>query len=281
MMTQKTLLAFYAHPDDEVLGVGGALAKYAAEGVHIELVCATRGEAGEIADPALATPETLPAVREAELRCSARTLGIKEVTFLDFRDSGMAETAENQHPHAFINAPDEAVIPQLVQIIRRTQPQVIVTFEPYGGYGHPDHLAIHRYTHVAITAAADPHYHPELGAPWSTSRLFYPILLTSFFIEMKTLMQARNMDTSMFDRIEESMTERWPDELVHCVMDISGTVEAKWAAFHCHRTQFGPDNLFRRLPEEEMKTLLSREYFALAIPQPEAGLMLDDLFAGL
>jgi len=279
-MTLK-LLGMFAHPDDEILGPGGTLAYYAARGVHVEILCATRGEAGEIADPALATPETLAGVREAELRCAAQTLSVRHVTFLDYRDSGMAGTPENDHLQAFMNAPAEDVVPHLVRLIRRLRPQVMITFEPYGGYGHPDHIAINRHTHAALQAAAAADYHPELGLPWQTARLFYEFLPFSLFREMKRRMADRQMDVSAFDRLDARRQHGWPDDRVHCIMDVSSTVDVKWVAFECHRTQLGSHNLFRQLPEMDMKELLSREYFALAYPHPEPGLFLPDLFAGL
>ena len=109
-MTQR-LLAIFAHPDDEAFGTGGTLACYAATGAEVTLVCATRGEVGEIADPSYATRETLGQVREGELRCAAETVGVREVIFLGYRDSGMAGTAENRDPRAFVNAPAEEVVP--------------------------------------------------------------------------------------------------------------------------------------------------------------------------
>ncbi|MCK4977255.1 MAG: PIG-L family deacetylase, partial [Anaerolineales bacterium] len=118
------LLAVFAHPDDEAFGTGGTIACYATSGVDVVLVCATRGEAGEISDPIFATPETLGQVREEELRCAADTMGVKDLIFLDYRDSGMAGTPENDDPRAFINAPADAVISTLVGIIRRVQPQI-------------------------------------------------------------------------------------------------------------------------------------------------------------
>ncbi len=281
MRQQPILLGCFAHPDDEILGPGGTLAHYAANGARVELVCATRGEAGEIADPALATPETLAQVREAEMRCSATTLGVDHVTFLDYRDSGMAGTKENAHPHAFINAPADSVVAQLVEIIRRIKPQIILTFEPFGGYGHPDHIAIHHHTRAAFAAAANPAYLPDLGGPWKTARLFYPIVRAAFFMAMKERMAARGLDVSFFDNLEAQAGKRWPDDHFQVVMDISSTITRKWTAFHCHRTQFGPDNLFRRLPDNEMADLLKMEYFALAAPEPTPGLLLADLFDGL
>ena len=125
-MTEKTLtteprilLAVFAHPDDEAFGTGGTLARYAGEGVRVALVCATRGEVGGIADPSLATRETLGQVRETELRCAAQALGISDVIFLGYRDSGMAGTPENEDPRAFVNIAAEEVVAQLMGIIRR------------------------------------------------------------------------------------------------------------------------------------------------------------------
>jgi N-acetyl-1-D-myo-inositol-2-amino-2-deoxy-alpha-D-glucopyranoside deacetylase len=274
---EPSLLAIYAHPDDEAFGTGGTIARYASEGVKTYLVCATRGEVGEISDPGLATPETLGQVREGELRCAAETMGVAELIFLDYRDSGMAGTEENRDPRAFINAPAEEVIARLVAIIRRLRPQVVATFEPNGGYGHPDHIAIHRHTVAAFHAAADTQYQPELGRPWQASRLFYTAIPRSFFVEMRQQLEALGEDTSDFDSFDDS-TMGWPDDQVHVRLDVASTVGSKWDALNCHRTQFGPGNLFRRLPDAQVKALMSVEYFALAWPQPLPGLQLDGLF---
>jgi LmbE family N-acetylglucosaminyl deacetylase len=289
MTEQRTLLAIFAHPDDEAFGTGGTLARYAGEGVRVALVCATRGEAGAIADPSLATPETLGQVREAELRCAAEALGISEVLFLGYRDSGMAGTSENEDPRAFVNAPAEEVVPRLVGIIRRLRPQVVVTFEPNGGYGHPDHIAIHRHTVAAFHAAGDPDRYPDQGAAlrpgsvqaWRPARLFYTAIPRSFFVQMRERLGALGVDTGEFARFEERGATGWPDEEIHVALDVSATIEVKWAALQCHRTQFGPDNLFRRLPEHMLKEMMTREHFALAWPEPAPGLRLPELFAEL
>jgi LmbE family N-acetylglucosaminyl deacetylase len=276
-----SLLAVFAHPDDEAFGTGGALARYACqEGMQVYLVCATRGEVGEISDPSLATPETLGQVREGELRCAAETVGVAELIFLDYRDSGMDGSPENQDRRAFINAPAEEVIYRLVGIMRRLRPQVVVTFEPNGGYGHPDHIAIHKHTVAAFHAAADPQRWPELGPAWQAQRLFYTAIPRSFFLEMRRQMEALGMDTSDLARFDDPKAG-WPDEKIHVRLDVSGTVEAKWEALNCHRTQFGPGNLFHRLPDAQAKQLMIQEHFALAWPEPEAGLQMASLFTGL
>ncbi len=274
-MTAPSLLAVFAHPDDEAFGMGGTLARYAAQGARVTLVCATRGEAGEISDPGLATPETLGAVREAELREAAQALGLAELIFLDYRDSGMAGTPENADPRAFMNAPAEAVVERLVGIIRRVQPQVVVTFDPDGGYGHPDHIAAHRHTVAAVHAAGDPALYPEQGAPWQPERLFYMVFPRSFFQQMREQMIAAGIDTSQWDEIP---VLGWPDEQIQATLDVSQWVAAKLAAVNSHRTQFGPENPMRRIPESTMREMMSREDFALAWPAPEDGLRLDDLF---
>lgn len=277
---EHSLMAIYAHPDDEAFGTGGTISRYASEGVKVYLVSATRGEVGEISDPSLATPETLGCVREDELRCAAKTMGVTQLVFLDYHNSGMAGTPENQDPRAFVNAQAEEVVPLLVSLIRSLRPEVIVTFEPNGGYGHPDHIAIHKHTVAAFRAAADPTCSPGLGAPWQAKRLFYTAIPHSFFEDMRQQMTDLGLDTQdLVDLDDPSL--RWPDEAINVHLDVSHSVELKWQALQCHRTQFGPGNLFRRLPEERVKKLMSKEYFALAWPEPGAGLQLPDLFAGV
>jgi LmbE family N-acetylglucosaminyl deacetylase len=276
-MNTRTLLAVFAHPDDEAFGTGGSLAHLSASGVKTVLVCATRGEVGEIADPSYATPETLGQVREAELRCAAETMGVAEVIFLGYRDSGMAGTPENQDPRAFINAPADDVMATLVGVIRRVRPQAVVTFEPNGGYGHPDHIAIHKHSVAAFHAAADPTCYPEQGAAYQAARLFYTAIPRSFILELRDQLEALGEDTSQFGRFDEENLG-WPDDRVNLVLDVASTVELKWQALLCHRTQFGPGNLFRRLPEPIMKQMMSREYFSLAWPEPAPGTELPDMF---
>lgn len=276
-MPEPKLLAIFAHPDDEAFGTGGSLSRYAASGMQVALICATRGEVGEISDPSFATPETLGEVRESELRCAAETMGISELIFLNYRDSGMVGTPENEDPRAFINAPASEVVQSLVIAIRRIQPDVVVTFEPNGGYGHPDHIAIHKHTVTAFKAAADPEY-PAPGIPWQASRLFYTAIPRSFFLEMRRQLEAAGEDVEQFASFEE---RGWPDENVTVTLDVSATVADKWQALNCHRTQFGPKNLFRRLPEPTVKQLMSREHFALAWPEPPPGFKMADLFENL
>ena len=275
---ERSMLVVFAHPDDEAFATGGTLAKYASAGVRTTLVCATRGEVGEISDPVLATPNTLPSVREQELLCSAETLGIEEVVFLGYRDSGMIGTPDNEHPDAFILANEEEVIAKLVGIMRHVKPQIVLTFEPNGGYGHPDHIAIHNHTVSAFHKAAQEDYGVDLGEAWGADRLIYTAIPKSFFVDMRSRLRALGEDTSDLDRFDETGIV-WPDDQVDVEVDVSGVVDRKWSALQCHQTQFGPDNLFRRLPNEDAKALMSREYFAIAWPEISREEPGSDLFA--
>jgi LmbE family N-acetylglucosaminyl deacetylase len=248
--------------------------------VEVALVCATRGEVGEIADPSFASPETLGQVRERELECAAETMGVTRLVFLGYRDSGMVGTPENEDCRNLINAPEGEVVVRLVALVRQIRPHVVVTFEPNGGYGHPDHVVIHRHTVRAFHLAADPSVYPELGPAWQADRLFYTAIPNSFFREMRDGMARLGMDTADFDQRLARMPG-WPDEAINAVLDVSDTVDAKWDALQCHRTQFGPENLFRRMPEPDVKRMMGTEYFALAWPAPEPDLHLAGLFDGM
>ena len=151
-----TALAVFAHPDDEGFSCGGTLAMLTARGAHVTLVCATNGDAGEISDPALATRETLAQVRQDELRQAMDITGVGDIRFLGYRDSGMAGTEDNKHPDSLSQADPGRVTDQLVTIIREVHPQLVITFDPTGGYGHPDHKAVNKHTSQAFSLAGDP-----------------------------------------------------------------------------------------------------------------------------
>ena len=277
---RRSILGVFAHPDDESFGTGGLLARYVAEGAQVSLVCATNGDVGEISDPSLATPETLGDVRVGEMKEAASVLGITELIMFGYRDSGMQGTPDNDDPRAFAQAPDDEVVSRLVGIIRRLRPQVVVTFGPNGGYGHPDHISIHLHTVAAFHAAGDPARYPDEGAPWQSARLFYVAISSSAFKEMRKNMEAAGMDTSEFENFEDAVIG-WPDEQINVVMDVTNTIDIKWRALQSHRTQLGGDNFFSRMPEALRRQMLSRETFVQAWPEPSEGLRLTHLFDGL
>jgi N-acetyl-1-D-myo-inositol-2-amino-2-deoxy-alpha-D-glucopyranoside deacetylase len=271
----QRILATFAHPDDETFTIGGTLAHFARRGIASTLVCATRGEAGEISDPSLATRENLGAVREVEMRCAAAALGVRDLIFLDYRDSGMAGTSENEDPRAFVNADERAVVARLVEIIRQQRPDVVITFDPKGGYGHPDHIAIHNWTVAAVRAAADGAEYAGMGELWQVPRFYYAVVPRSFFQNMQEMLAAKGVDTAEWEPFSQ---RAWPDEDVHLTLDITDGFAAKQRAFECHRTQLGADNPFSQLNEAEMRQLMGREYFVLAQPSAADAQALRGLF---
>ena len=281
------VLAVYAHPDDESFGVGGTLAKFAAQGYQVVLACATRGEAGEISDPALATPENLGQVREGELRASCRALGIAEPRLLDYRDSGMVGTPDNDDPRSYHRADPETATRQLVSMIRELKPHIVITFEPNGGYGHPDHIAVSKHVTAAFDAAGDAQAYPDAGAAWQPQRLYYGAIPRSFFVEMRDRLKAAGIDTSEMEQRLDQQRVWFEDEYITHVHDVSNTIDAKWASLNAHKTQFGPNNFFFRMPHELLRQGMQREFFqqarpALTLPEdaPKLGDLLDGVKAG-
>jgi N-acetyl-1-D-myo-inositol-2-amino-2-deoxy-alpha-D-glucopyranoside deacetylase len=279
-------MAVFAHPDDETFGIGGTLARYGADpGVRVVLVCATRGEAGEISDPQLATAERLGEVREQELRCACQTLGIDDLFFLGYRDSGMAGTPENKHPQALAMADEGEAVGKIVAHIRRERPEVVVTFDEKGGYGHPDHMAIHRFAKAAFAAAADPAMYPEqLEAgllPHQAQKLYYTAIPLRFFraVAAKMVELGIEIPERYLKRVEEGLG--LPDELCTTDIYVQDHWDAKRAAMQCHATQLSPDSPFAMLPVDIMRELWAWECFQLAESYAGDDQGAHDLFAGL
>jgi len=276
----KRLLAVFAHPDDEG-AIAGALARYAQEEFHVSLVCATKGEAGEISDPSLATPENLGDVREKELRCACAAIGITDLHLLGYCDSGMDGTDENERLTAFIQADPNEVKGKLVKILRQTKPHVVITFEPFGWYGHPDHIAAGRYTNEAFNLAADPQAYPETGAPWQPARLFHAVLLLSQFKALADYAREQGIDLDFPDQFPLEREEALVAQITHR-LDTTPYQDAKAAATACHRTQFGDEHLFRKVPQEVIRTAMRYEHFIQVDPPlASPSSPIDDLFAGL
>ncbi len=180
MTEKRTILAVLAHPDDETFGTGGTLAVYSRQGVDVYLVCATRGEVGEMPGDLMAGFNTIGEKREAELRCAGETLGLKSIFFLGYRDSGMPNTADNNHPQALAAQPTEVVAAEVAGYIRRLKPQVVITFDPIGGYYHPDHIAIHKATVRAFELAGDPGFSIDGLDTFSPGKLYYQTISRGF-----------------------------------------------------------------------------------------------------
>lgn len=268
---RRTLLVALAHPDDETFGTGGLMARAVDEGHRVVIVCATRGEVGEIADPSLATPETLGEVRERELRAAARALGVEDVRFLGFRDSGMAGTPENADPRALVNAPPEDVTAGLVAAIRDARPDVVVTFEPGGIYGHPDHVTISERATSAVEVAADPARWPGAGAPHRVARLYYVAIPRSVLRRFRSEAEKAGIQWGLADAMQ--VEQAVDDADIDAALDVTPWIERKRAAVAAHATQLGT---MAKMPEGFVDRMFSHEWFVLARGERDG-----ELLAGL
>ncbi|MCA1899748.1 MAG: PIG-L family deacetylase [Chloroflexi bacterium] len=238
---KKTLLAVLAHPDDESFGLGGTLALYARRGFDVYYACATRGEAGSVDEEHLSGFRDIGEMRAHELMNAARELGLKDVFFLGYRDSGMPGMEDNFHPDAQINAPVEEVAARVVKYIRSLKPDVVLTFDPIGGYKHPDHIHIHKATVLAFENADNPAFSPEAGEPFKPQALYFQVFPRWFLRFMTRVMPFFGKDPAKWGRngdinLKELAEVDFP---VHVRLDVRSVSEAKRRASECHVSQGG------------------------------------------
>jgi mycothiol S-conjugate amidase len=281
----RTLLVVYAHPDDESFGNAGTLARYTAEGVAVHYACATRGECGGVAPELLDGYADIAALRSAELACAAQTLGLAAVHFLGYRDSGMAGSPDNQHPGALAQAAPDRVAGQVVALIRALRPQVVLTFGPYGGYGHPDHIAIHHATRAAFDAAGDQARYPEqLGdglAPGAPTRLYYPTVGVRLLRTGVAVMRLLGRDPHRAGQNGDVDVRRMVDETTPATTAIDGGayLAQKERAWRCHRSQLGGIARLLDMPGPLRRMWMREERFTRVVPAWEGGPRERDLFA--
>ena len=287
MNESLTLMVVHAHPDDEVIGTGGTLARYSAEGVRTVLVTCTLGEEGEIVVPELNTPEVkarLAEVRREELDQAVAILGVSDLEILGYRDSGMAGTPSNEHPASFNKADLDEATGRLVRLVRAYRPQVLVSYNEHGGYGHPDHIAAHKITVAAFEAAADAARYPEAGAPWRPLKLYYINSPRRQIRDAWAAMQERGLKTPLDDPNFDISRFTVPDDMITTVIDIGDHLQQKLDALFVHRTQIAADGVFLSIPEDIRQVVFSKEYFsrvASHVAVLQAGEYEDDLFAGI
>ncbi|MBM3143845.1 MAG: GlcNAc-PI de-N-acetylase [Chloroflexi bacterium] len=277
-----TLLAVLAHPDDESFGMGGTLALYAERGVDVHLVCATRGEAGEVGPEYLKEYTSIADLRASELRCAAGHLGLKGVHFLNYRDSGMAGSPDNEHPDALCAAPLEEVAANVARFIRELKPQVVLTFDPIGGYRHPDHIRIHEAATRACDLAGDAAFEDGLP-PYSPQKLYYHTISKRFLRFVVSLLRLLRKDPSRWGRNEDiDLTEMIVDFPIHARINYRAVVERKEAASSCHVSQIGPaitGGAFRWL--FRLFGFGNTDLFMQAYPPPTGSIIQSDLFEGI
>ena len=268
-MDSFKLLAVFAHPDDESMGMGATLAKYAAEGVETHLVCASRGERGwagpEGQDPGL---ERLGQIRTSELEDAVEVLGMQGLHFLDYIDGDV-----DQADHAEVTG-------RVVTHIRRIKPQVVVTFPPDGNYGHPDHIAIGQFTCAAVMCAADSSFKdPKNLAPHRTSKLYYMVDGENF-IDLVTPFVGE-IDFPVGDQMRGEVP--WKEWMITTRIDMAAYCKAAWRAIQCHQSQLATLGALAEMDENEAAAVLaSQGTFYRAFSLVNGGRKVEtDLFEGL
>jgi N-acetyl-1-D-myo-inositol-2-amino-2-deoxy-alpha-D-glucopyranoside deacetylase len=263
-----TLLLVHAHPDDEAISTGGAMLKARADGHRVVLVTATRGEVGEIynMDEGSTRPH-LGEVRTKELENAARVLGVNRGEFLDYRDSGMVGTADNENPKSFHQAPLDQAAAKLAAIMREERPDVVVTYDSDGTYGHPDHIKAHYVTNAALDLLEKEGLRP--------SKVYYTAIPRSL---MEKFMEQVPEEDRRNDTIQIIGT---PDELVTTRVDVSDYVDQKRQAFAAHVSQNDPNSWFATMADQIYRMAFGTEYYQLARGKPGAERPEADLFAGI
>ena len=285
MPARRCLMTVHAHPDDESSKGAGSVARYHAEGVHTVLVCCTGGEEGDILNPAMDSPEVrerLAEVRLEELKRAAGIIGYDEVVLLGYRDSGMPGSEANAHPGAFAAAPLEEAVGRLVAEVRRTRPQVMVTYpEDQSEYPHPDHLRVHEISVLAFEAAGDPARFHAAGPPHQPLKLYYTAWprrrMQGIHEKLLELGLKSPFDDKWLARLDRDTT------VPTATVDISEYDHVRGEALRAHATQVDPSSAWWfGLPPEVQATIHPFDDYVLARSQlGPIGAQEDDLFAGL
>lgn len=277
---KSSLLAVLAHPDDESYGIGGTLARYAAEGNDVHVVIATDGSAGSIDENWNGDHSRLMEARAHELEQACRVLGTDLIT-LGYKDSGYIGDPANQDPDAFINHDEEEVIGRIVQLIREIRPQVVITHDESGGYFHPDHIFCHKVTKSAFFASGDPLMYPELGQkPYQPQRLYYSAFSNSLVRISTLIMRLRGRDPKRAGRNQDiDLTQVGIDpKLITTSIDYRRYWDVKRMASAEHGSQGGGTSFGRQFPVWLQKRLFGKESFVLAYPPPPPGYHEEDFF---
>ena len=295
MTASRRLLLVHAHPDDETINNGATMARYVAEGSSVTLLTCTLGEEGEVLVPDLAhlaadQADQLGGYRIWELRGAMDVLGVSDIRFLGgagrYRDSGMIGTPANENPRAFWNADLDEAVALAVAVVREVRPQVVVTYDENGGYGHPDHIQAHRVAMAAVEAAADAGYRPELGEPWDVAKVYWCCVPRT--VLQRGIDALAEVGESFFEGVTDAADIPFAvdDADVAAAVDGRAHVAQKDAAMRAHPTQILVDGPFFALSNNLGQEVLAVEYYRLVKGErgpagsgPEG--WEDDLFAGV
>ena len=282
-MADRCLLSIHAHPDDEASKGAPTVAKYKTEGVRAVLVTCTGGEEGDILNPAMDRPEIradLAAVRKRELEAASALIGYDELVLLGYRDSGMPDSEANARPDAFANADLDEAVARLVKIIRREQPQVILTYgDDQQGYPHPDHLRVHDISLPAFDLAGDHTYRPDLGVPFTPLKMYYSVWSRARVEATHAKFLELGLESPFSD---DWFTRPSQDDRVTTSIDIEPWFDVRLEALLAHATQVDPESAFWfGLPREIARTVHPFEDYILAHSRVETSVPETDLFAGI
>jgi LmbE family N-acetylglucosaminyl deacetylase len=280
---KQALLAVLAHPDDESFGIGGTLARYVREGVDVHVAIATDGIAGSVVDAYEEKTDQLVAIRMQELEAAVDILGCSLHKFC-YRDSGHIGDPANDHESAFIHADEYEATGRVVQLIRETRPQVIITHDDTGGYFHPDHVKCWKITTAAFHAAGDPQKYPEIDlTSYQPQRLYYTAFPRHWVAFFSKMMRLLGRDPTKIGRNEDiDLTGMGvPRDRIHAWVDFRHYWEIKAEAGAQHVSQGGGVGFGRLLPNWLLKRFFGRESYTRAYPPVDNGYHENDLFAGV
>jgi N-acetyl-1-D-myo-inositol-2-amino-2-deoxy-alpha-D-glucopyranoside deacetylase len=287
----RRLLLVHAHPDDECIATGATMAKYAAEGAHVTLVTCTLGEEGEILVPDLVhlaadKDDALGEHRIGELDDAMKALGVTDHRFLGgpgrWRDSGMMGEPSNERPNCFWQANFDEAVGELVGVMREVRPQVLITYNENGGYGHPDHIQAHRVADAAFEAAGDPDRYTDKGEPWQPTKLYYLALPVSFLRMGWEALKEMGEEAPFGVTAPEDLNFGDPDESITTRIDARDYLDAKVGAMRAHRTQIEVDGPFFALSNNIGQRAFGLEHFRLIKGKTtDDGVAEEDLFAGI
>jgi N-acetyl-1-D-myo-inositol-2-amino-2-deoxy-alpha-D-glucopyranoside deacetylase len=283
MQRERGLMCVHAHPDDECISTGGSLLLAAQEGVRTAVVTCTGGERGEIynMDETSSRPR-LAEIRREELAKALAILGAGEPRLLGYVDSGMMGTEGNEDPASFWQAPVDEAIGRLVGQIRTFQPDVLVAYDAFGGYGHPDHIQTHRVGLLAAEACAVPALYPEAGPPWRVKKVYMATMPKSAIFRATEQLEAMGLPSPFgeFERVED-VPMGVLDEELGAVIDVRPVLDRKMEALRQHTSQLDQSSFFLNIPDEFAGEAFGDEWFIRQRSDVATSGVETDLFAGL
>ena len=292
-MADRRLLLVHAHPDDETIGTGVTMAKYLNDGAQVTLVTCTLGEEGEVLVPDLVhlaadQQDALGEHRIGELAEAMKILGVTDHRFLGgpgrFRDSGMMGVPSNERADCFWRADLLDAATELVAVIREVRPQVVVTYDDFGGYGHPDHIQAHRVTHYAVALAESSSFRPDLGTAWSVPKVYWTAFPRSIIRNGIMALREQGSDSEFAAMDPDDLPFACDDELITTSIEAPEFLDAKMEALAAHKTQVTVDGGFFALSNNLGSQAMGTEYFRLVrgpAGQQSDGGWESDLFAGI